>query len=80
MRMQMAAVTDAKCDGITLDVLDFLGNGPDCEPDMAPALAGVKDKLLQMRKLVKDKSPIGVQAILPVDTTYHAPGKGGSVQ
>ncbi len=75
-RMQMASAVEGGCDGLTLDVLDFLGAGGSSEPKMAETLAGSKDKLLSLRDMIKDTSPIGVQAILPNNTTDLAPGTG----
>jgi hypothetical protein len=74
--MQMAAVIEGGCDGLSLDVLDFLGSGSESEPEMAPMLAKKKEKLLGIRELVRGSRQVGVQAILPADTGYHAPGKG----
>jgi uncharacterized protein YqgV (UPF0045/DUF77 family) len=74
--MQMAAVIEGGCDGLSLDVLDFLGTGSDCEPEMAPMLANTKEKLLSLREIVKETQQVGIRAILPTDTGYHAHGKG----
>jgi hypothetical protein len=75
-RMQMAAVIDGGCDGLTFDVLDFLGTGPASEPGMAPMLSGAKDKMLRIRDLAAQTTQLGVQAIVPADTTKFAPGNG----
>lgn len=77
-RSQLALGIDAGCDGLTLDVLDFLGTGPDSEPQMAPTLAGMKDTLLALREQVAGTEPVGIEAVLPLQTTRLAPGKGGS--
>jgi hypothetical protein len=74
--MQMAATIEGGCDGLSLDVLDFLGNGAETEPTMAPMLASTKEKLLTLRETMKGCRQVGIQAVLPADTAYRAPGKG----
>jgi len=75
-KMQMACVIDGGCDGLTFDTLDFLGTGPASEPEMAPMLREAKAKMLKIRDLTAGSTPIGVQAVLPANTTAVAPGKG----
>ncbi len=77
-RMQMATVIDGGCNGVTLDVLDFLGTGPASEPAMASMLAATKEKLLTLRTMIAESRQIGIQSILPITTAYTAPGKGKS--
>ena len=75
-KMQMASVIDGGCDGLTFDILDFLGTGSASEPEIAFMLSGAKAKMIKIRELTAESKPIGVQAILPVNTTAVAPGNG----
>lgn len=75
-RMQMAGVIDGGCDGLTFDVLDFLGNGPASEPGMAPMLNSAKDKMLRLRDFAAQTQQLGIQAIVPSNTTEFTPGNG----
>jgi hypothetical protein len=75
-RMQMASVIDGGCNGLTFDTLDFLGNGPASEPGMAPMLSDAKDKMLRLRDFAAQTQQLGVQAIVPSNTTEFAPGNG----
>ena len=74
--MQMAFAIEGGCDGLTLDVLDFLGSGPVSEPTVAPMLAAQKDKLLTLREQVRDTQPLGVLCLQPLGTASAAPGSG----
>ncbi len=75
-KMQMAFAVDAGCDGLTLDVLDFLGTGPASEPDMAKTLSESKTKLSAIRDLVAGTRQLGVRCLVPTDTCRQAPGRG----
>jgi len=73
---QMAFAIEGGCDGVTLDVLDFLGTGPASEPMMAATLAADKPRLLRLRGLMGDTQPVGIEAVLPTNTVEAAPGAG----
>lgn len=74
--MQMAFAIDGGCDGLTLDILDFLGNGPSSEPGMAPMLAQAKAKLHAVRHLTSGTEQIGIRTFAPINTPRLAPGTG----
>jgi len=77
--MQMASVLEGGCDGLSLDILDFLGSGPSSEPGMAQTLAKSKEKYQAIQSAIAGTTPSGIQAIIPIATPARAPGKGGSV-
>lgn len=76
MAAHMALAIDGQCDGLTLDVLSFSGNGGNSETLMERTLADNRDKLLCLRDLVKDSEPVGITSIIPSQTTRCAPGSG----
>ena len=73
---QMAFALDGQCQGLTLDVLSFLGGGSDTEPLMAPTLAQQRTKLLRLRQLVTNSEPVAIKALIPTETARRAPGTG----
>ncbi len=74
---QMAVSLHAGCVGVTLDILDFLGTGPDCEPSLAPMLAQHRDRLLRVRDAALQGVPAGIVCLFPDATCARAPGNGG---
>ena len=72
----MAIAMEGQCNGLTLDVLSFIGNGGASEPLMEKTLAKNRKKLLTIRELVRDTEPVGITIMIPEDVTRFAPGTG----